>query len=173
MGGKAAMTFALEYPEMVNKLVVVDISPRQYPERAIHTKVLSIMMSMDLNKIQSRAEAEAYIDSMLDDSRIRMFVMKNLYYKMQGQLAWRLNLEAINQSMDLLFDAINSDASFTGPTLFIKGGKSDYILPEDHKKISKLFPKASIENISGASHWVHADAPDLLYQLITDFLISR
>ena len=170
MGGKTAMTYALENAGAVKKLVVIDISPRRYPERKIHTQVISQMMSIDLDSVTTRTEVEKILDSQIPDSRVRMFIMKNLYYKIHGKLAWRLNLEAINQSMDLLFDGISSDHSYPGPSLFIRGGESDYILDSDIPLIEDLFPTAIIKTISGSSHWVHADAPEELCYLLSSFL---
>ena len=170
MGGKTAMTYALENAGAVKKLVVIDISPRRYPERKIHTQVISQMMNIDLRTVTTRTEVEKILDSQISDSRVRMFIMKNLYYKLHGQLAWRLNLEAINQSMDLLFDGISSDNRYMGPALFVRGGKSDYIRDSDIPLIENLFPSAIIKTISGASHWVHADAPEELCYLLSSFL---
>jgi len=170
MGGKVAMTYALENPRKVKKLVIIDISPRKYPERKTHTQVITQMMSIDLEKVTTRGEVEKILDSKISDSRVRMFIMKNLYYKLHGKLAWRLNLEAINQSMDLLFDGIRSESQFTGPALFIRGGNSDYVPDEDIPLIKSMFPEAIIRAIPGASHWVHADAPEELCYLLSGFL---
>ena len=170
MGGKVAMTYALENPEKVKKLVIIDISPRKYPERITHTEVISHMMSIDLERITTRGEVEKILESMITDSRVRMFIMKNLYYKIHGKLAWRLNLEAINQSMDLLFDGIRSENQYKGPTLFVRGGNSDYVPDEDIPLIKSMFPEAVIETIPGASHWVHADAPEELCYHLSGFL---
>jgi pimeloyl-ACP methyl ester carboxylesterase len=170
MGGKVAMTYALENPEKVKKLVVIDISPRKYPERLTHTQIISQMLSVDLEKVTTRTEVEKIIEARITDARVRMFILKNLYYKLHGKLAWRLNLEAINQSMDLIFDGIASENKYPGPTLFIKGGKSDYILDSDLPLITGLFPEAVIKTITGASHWVHADAPEELCALLSNFL---
>jgi len=170
MGGKVAMTYALENPEKVKKLVVIDISPRKYPERLTHTQIISQMLSVDLEKVTTRSEVEKILESRITDTRVRMFILKNLYYKLHGKLAWRLNLEAINQSMDLIFDGIRSENKYSGPTLFIKGGKSDYILDSDLPLITGLFPEAVIKTISGASHWIHADAPEELCALLSGFL---
>lgn len=170
MGGKVAMTYALENPGKVNKLVVIDISPRKYPERITHTQIISQMLSVDLEKVSTRSEVEKILESRITDARVRMFILKNLYYKLHGKLAWRLNLEAINQSMDLIFDGIRSENNFPGPALFIRGGKSDYILDSDTPLITSLFPEAIIKTISGASHWIHADAPEELCALLSDFL---
>ena len=170
MGGKVAMTYTLENPEKVKKLVVIDISPRKYPERLTHTQIISQMLSVDLEKVTTRTEVEKIIEARITDARVRMFILKNLYYKLHGKLAWRLNLEAINQSMDLIFDGIASENKYPGPTLFIKGGKSDYILDSDLPLITGLFPEALIKTITGASHWVHADAPEELCALLSNFL---
>ncbi len=170
MGGKVAMTYALENPGKVKKLVVIDISPRKYPERVIHTQVISQMMSIDLEKTITRSEVEKLLDERISDTRVRMFIMKNLYYKLHGRLAWRLNLEAINQSMDLLFDRVRSENQYPGPSLFIRGGKSDYVPDSDFPLIKNLFPEAVIKTIDGATHWVHADAPEKLCALLSEFL---
>ena len=164
------MTYALENPGKVKKLVIIDISPRKYPERITHTQVISQMMSIDLNTVTTRGEVERILELKISDSRTRMFIMKNLYYKIHGKLAWRLNLEAINQSMDLLFDGIRSENQYNGPALFIRGGKSDYVPDEDIPLIKGMFPEAIIKTISGASHWVHADAPEELCFLLSGFL---
>jgi esterase len=170
MGGKVAMTYALENPDKVRKLVIVDISPRKYPERVTHTEVITQMLSIDLEKITTRTEVEKILESRISDTRVRMFILKNLYYKLHGKLAWRLNLDAINQSMDLLFDGIQSQSQYSGPTLFIRGGKSDYVLDSDIPLITDLFPGAIIKTISGATHWIHADAPEELCFLLSSFL---
>lgn len=172
MGGKTAMAYALENPEKVEKLVVIDISPRKYPERLVHTRVITEMMRTDLNKAASRAEVEKDIAGRIFDPRIRMFILKNLYYKMPGQLAWRLNLDAINNSIDQLFDGVTGEHSYKGPALFIQGGRSDYIVDEDIPLIRKFFPNAAIKTIPGASHWVHADAPEELCKILSEFLGS-
>ncbi len=170
MGGKVAMTYALENPGKVHKLVIIDISPRKYPERITHTQIISQMMGIDLENTKTRGEVEKILDSKISEPRIRMFILKNLYFKIDGNLAWRLNLEAINQSMDLLFDGIRSESQYKGPTLFIRGGKSDYVPDADIPLIESLFPQVTIKTISGASHWVHADAPEELCVLLSEFL---
>ncbi len=170
MGGKVAMTYALENPDKVKKLAIIDISPRRYPERVTHTQVISQMLSIDLEKMRTRTEVEKILDSQITDKRVQMFILKNLYYKLHGKLAWRLNLDAINQSMDQLFDSVSSTNQYAGPVLFIRGGKSDYVPDSDLALILSMFPQAQIKTISGASHWVHADAPEELCFLLSSFL---
>lgn len=170
MGGKAAMHFTLEHPHLVKKLAVIDISLRKYPERRIHTHIVSTMLSLTLSSFTTRQEVEKALIEKIDNERIRMFILKNLYYKHHGKLAWRLNLDAINNSLDMLFDAVDVPGTFDKEVLFVRGEKSDYIPDEDVGLIKRSFPKAEIKTISGATHWVHADAPDELFGILAEFL---
>lgn len=170
MGGKLAMSYALENPGSVKKLVVIDISPREYPERSIHTQVISQMLEIDLEVFKTRQEVELQLKNKLTDERVRMFILKNLYFKLHGKLAWRLNLPVINQSINNLFEGIHNNSHFRKPSLFIRGGKSDYITDIDIPLIMNLFPKADIKTIPHATHWVHADAPNELCYLLSAFL---
>jgi pimeloyl-ACP methyl ester carboxylesterase len=170
MGGKVAMTFALEHPEMVEKLVIVDISPRKYPGRNVHFDMISAMMEVDFDKIQTREEVEQQLVSSIPNKRIRLFVMKNLYRKTRQSFDWRLNLEALSANMDYVFDGVESSDVYTGPVLFIKGGKSDYIQDIDIPIIGKMFPNHQLQTIEKASHWVHAEAPEELCMLFSMFL---
>ena len=170
MGGKVAMTFALEHPDMVEKLVVVDISPRKYPGRDVHFEMIEAMMAVDFDKVETRGEVEEQLKDSIPSKRIRLFVMKNLYRKTRSTFDWRLNLPALSANMDYVFDGVQSSDKYDGPALFIRGGKSDYIQDQDFPLIHKLFPQAHIETIEKASHWVHAEAPEELCALFSSFL---
>ena len=170
MGGKAAMTYALEHPVNVEKLVVVDISPRRYPGRNVHFDMINAMMAVDFDHVSTRNEVENLLESSIPDHRIRLFVMKNLYRKTRHSFDWRLNLKALSDNMDYVFEGIESSHQYGGPTLFVKGGQSDYISTNDTDLIKGLFPQALIETIPGASHWVHADSPDELCRILSTFL---
>ncbi len=170
MGGKVAMTFALEHPEMAERLVVVDISPRKYPGRNVHFDMIAAMMAVNFDAVHSRAEVEQLLETSIPNRRIRMFVMKNLYRKTRHSFDWRLNLEALNANMDYVFEGVESSDTYEGPTLFIRGGRSDYIVDADIPLIRKLFPAAQIQTIEKASHWVHAEAPAELCSHFSAFL---
>lgn len=170
MGGKVAMTFALEHPEMIEKLVVVDISPRKYPGRNVHFDMINAMMAVDFDNVETREDVEKQLLESIPNKRIRLFVMKSLYRKTKDTFDWRLNLEAISANMDFVFDGVESTDTYRGPTLFIRGGRSDYIQDSDTPLIKDLFPNAQIQIIDDASHWVHADSPEELCRLFSLFL---
>ncbi len=169
MGGKVAMKFALEYPAKVEKLIIVDMSIREYPARPTHIDIIDTMLSVDFSKITSRKEVDDFVSEKIKLVRIRQFVLKNLYHINNIRFGWRINIQAVSDNLENVFEAVTSPYPFEKPALFIKAGLSDYIPDEDKEPIKKIFPMAEFETIDGASHWVHAEKPDELIQAILSF----
>jgi len=170
MGGKVAMRFALSYPDLVKKLIVVDIAPREYGPRKHHLSIIKTMLAVDIDNVKSRTEVSDYLAKGITDKRIRQFILKNLSRKGKEGFQWRLNLKAIAENLDKMFDGITESLTYKGPTLFIKGGSSDYILSRDYKEIYMFFSYAEIVTIEGATHWLHADAPEDFFKITFQFL---
>ena len=167
MGGKLAMKFAQTYPELMNKLVVADIGPRKYPMH--HHQILEGLQSVQLDKMKSRQEAKAQLSKYIEQDHIIQFFLKNLYWKDKGVLAWRFNLEAVvNNIQNVGDDLLNQ--KFNKPTLFIRGGNSNYILDEDIPAIENAFPDSRIATIPNAGHWLHAENPQLFFEMVDVFL---
>ncbi|QMU27039.1 alpha/beta fold hydrolase [Adhaeribacter radiodurans] len=168
MGGKAAMNFALSYPEKVNKLIVVDIAPRPYPVH--HQDIINGLNAINISTMTSRSEAEAALLPYIPEADTRLFLLKNLYRKEDNTFGWRMNLASIEQNIEEIGREITAEVPFTKPTLFIKGGNSRYIQEKDYPAIQRLFPQSQIVAVENAGHWVHAEAPEKFYQLVVDFI---
>ncbi|MBB6612895.1 alpha/beta fold hydrolase [Pontibacter sp. Tf4] len=169
MGGKVAMNYALKYPTRITKLIVVDIAPKAYPPH--HDEIIDALQSVDLASVTSRGEVDAQLAKQIQEEDVRLFLMKNLYRKEDNTFGWRMNLDAIERNYAMVAEAITSDVPFKKHTLFIKGGRSRYIKPEDiYDSIERLFTLVEVETIPNAGHWVHAEAPDQVYELVTTFL---
>ena len=168
MGGKTAMQTALRYPERVDRLIVVDMAPRAYPPQ--HLDLLEALARIDP---ANYADREAIDDELAKDVPswpIRQFLLKNLHYD-GDRYTWQMNLDALRSHYDDLIAAVDAGRrTYEGPTLFVRGGASDYVTDADREDIRTLFPNARIETIDEAGHWVHADAPEALAELVTDFL---
>lgn len=169
MGGKVGMRFALENPLLIKKLVVVDITLKAYGPRKQHLKIIEAMKSINLKEINNRSKAEEQLAKFIPEKKIQLFILKNLHRVDKKEYEWRLNFEGIEKSIKTMFDAINTSVKFNKPTLFIKGGASDYILLEDFEQIKYNFPNAEIVTIENASHWVHVEAAEKFYQLTSGF----
>lgn len=167
MGGKTAMQTALTYPDVVKGLIVVDIAPKEYPPR--HTYLLDALARIDPTDYDSRDDIDEVLAEDVSSWAIRQFLLKNLDYDGE-KYTWKMNLEAIRTHYDEVNAAIIGEDAFQGPTLFVRGENSDYVSDDDLPDIRKLFPAAELVTIDGAGHWVHADAPDALAEVVTDFL---
>lgn len=169
MGGKVAMQFALQHPEHIAQLIVVDIAPRYYPPH--HQDVISGLKAVDLQSATTRGEVDAALAQHIPDAGVRQFLAKNLYRREDSGFAWRMNLPAIEANIEEVGKETQADAPFTKPTLFIRGDRSNYIRPEqDTALIQQLFRAARIETIAGAGHWVHAEKPQELLELVLNFI---
>ncbi|KAA9325469.1 alpha/beta fold hydrolase [Adhaeribacter soli] len=168
MGGKAAMQFALQNPELLSELIVVDIAPKSYPPH--HDEIIAGLKAIDLASLKSRNEADEQLKAYVPEADTRLFLLKNLYRKEDNTFAWRANLQAVEENIDKLTNNIQLASSFPKPTLFIRGGRSRYIKPEDTATIKEYFPAARIETIEEAGHWVHAEAPEKFYDIVMNFL---
>lgn len=165
MGGKAVMYLALHYPQRTRSLVVVDIAPKAYPGG--HEEILEILMQVNLN-FPRREDIERQIAERISDPGIRLFLMKNLARDEEGRFYWRLNLPVLVREYPYVVSAIDG-TPYEGPTLFLRGERSGYILPTDEREIRRLFPKAQIQTIPSAGHWVHVDNPEAVLQALSRF----
>ena len=170
MGGKVAMQFALKYPERTNKLIVVDMSMRQYEDRQMQIDIIKAMMSIDFEQVDSRNSVSELLKHSITDEKVRLFILKNLYRKTREQLDWRPDLEDIYRNIDNIFIAISSKNVFEGSSLFIQGAESDYVLKSDTPALLQYFPHAVFKVVSHAGHWVHADNPEEFLHQVTVFL---
>ncbi len=168
MGGKVAMEFAFRYPERVEKLIVVDISPRAYA--AGHDEILDAMASLDLSLYSTRAEIERALEGRIPEERVRQFILTNLKRFAGGRYAWRINLEVLGRKYGEISKSQTSAVPFRGPTLFLRGEHSTYIHPEDLADLTRLFPAATVRTVHGAGHWVHADRPEEFVRVVLEFL---
>lgn len=168
MGGKTAMQFAVDHPEKVSKLIVADISPKEYPQH--HQDILKALQSLDFEQISSRGEAEEVLSSYIEEEGTKLFLLKNLYWREKGKLGLRMNLKVLAEKIEAVGESLPTTAVFKGETLFLRGGRSGYISEYDEVLIRKHFPKAQIRTISNAGHWLHAENPSEFYQNVKDFL---
>lgn len=168
MGGKAAMTLALNAPEAISGLMVVDIAPVAYGHQ--YAPYIDAMRSVPLAELTRRSQAEDYLENGITDPGIRAFLLQNLGQDEAG-LKWQVNLDAIEHGMaDILsFPGLNGDP-YEGPTVFLSGGKSDYVQDAYRPAIEGLFPMASYQVVDNAGHWVHAERPDEVIAAIAAFI---
>lgn len=169
MGGKVAMNFALKYPKYVERLIVVDIAPITYAPA--HQLIFAALESVDLSQNLSRSDISKIMSEKIAQPAIIQFLMKNLGRNKDKNLEWKMNWRVIQRNYDAMNHwVLQEEKSFEGEALFIKGARSNYIQEEDQIAILKYFPNAKIIAIQQAGHWVHAEQPDALLDVLQQFI---
>lgn len=168
MGGKAAMKLAVQYPERVQKMIVADISPRVYAPH--HQDIMQALNAVDFSMQPSRQDVDDIIGQYINDDSTRMFLLKSLYWKAPGQLAFRFNLDVFNREEHAVGEGLPEHAVYDGAVLFIRGGNSKYIQERDEALIRQHFPNSTIKTIPNAGHWLHAENPQRFFELVKEFV---
>ncbi|XP_004587257.2 protein ABHD11 [Ochotona princeps] len=173
MGGKTAMLLALQKPELVDRLVAVDISPVETTSVSEFRAYLAAMRAVDIPGQMPRSRARKLADEQLSpivqDVAVRQFLLTNLV-EVDGRFVWRVNLDALAQHLDKIMAFPSQQDPYPGQTLFLLGGNSQFVRPEHHAEIRRLFPRAQLQTVPHAGHWVHADRPQDFLAAIRGFL---
>ena len=168
MGGKTAMLAASLFPHIIDKLIVADIAPKYYAPH--HQQILEGLQAVDRASLSSRGEAEDLLSQYVKEAGVRLFLLKNLYWKSKGKLALRFNLDSLVQNVENVGEALPENAFFSKPTLFLRGGNSNYITSEDIPLIKSHFPEAEVETIPNVGHWLHAENKKAFFTAVMRFL---
>lgn len=167
MGGKTAMLFAVTYPDLVDKLIVVDISPKEYEPH--HNAILAGLNSVDFSVQTSRSLVDTQVAKYIPEVGVRQFLLKNVYWVEKGQLGFRFNLESLTENNPEVGKPLPQNTSFLKETLFLKGEKSNYIIPSEQIIIDNHFPNNKVVEIAKAGHWLHAENPKDFYEEVCGF----
>ncbi len=170
MGGKTSMVLALTRPELVERLLVLDISPVNYGHD--YDDYITTMQSIDLTQVTRRSDIEPVISAVAEDRSVQAFLMQNLASGDDGGYRWRIHLDAIENHMTdiMAFPRFDTEAAYQQTALFLGGSDSDRVLPAYHSEITRLFPASEIDFVKDAGHWVHADQPMATLERFKSFL---
>jgi pimeloyl-ACP methyl ester carboxylesterase len=170
MGGKVAMVAALRFPGLVGRLIVADIAPQEYPSS--HQSILQALQAVDDAEIGSRREAEEILAQYIDNRAVRLFLLKSLKRGEGDRYQLALNVDGIARC----YDGIRSWGIHAEPyeerVLVLRGDRSSYIPDEDPGRFQPWFPNATVRTIPGASHWLHAEAPEAFRREVREYLSS-
>ncbi|KAM6156731.1 sn-1-specific diacylglycerol lipase ABHD11 [Erethizon dorsatum] len=173
MGGKTGMLLALQRPELVDRLIPVDISPVTHTSLSHFSTYVAAMKAVDipdeLPLSCARKLADEQLSRVVQNLAVRQFLLTNLV-EVHGRLGWRVNLDALAQHMDQILAFPQRQESYSGPTLFLIGGDSTFVQPSHHPEMKRLFPWAQMQTVPNAGHWVHADRPQDFVAAVKGFL---
>ena len=168
MGGNIGMLFAQKYPELLEKIIIVDIIPKQYKPH--HETILNGLKSIDFNKIKSRKNVDTHLSKYISDERVRQFLLKNLYWVDKESLGLKLNIEVLIEFKDRLSIELKKGINFDKPSLFLYGDSSTYVDESDFPMLYSNFSNIEIIKVPFSGHWVHADNPSFFIDKTINFL---
>ena len=168
LGGKVAMQMALSVASRVDALVVADIAPVEYPPH--HDAVFTALDAVAEARCESREMAADIMSRSPLEEGVIHFLLMSLKRSDDGIYRWRFNLEGIKRDYRAVRARPDAGQAYAGPVLFVKGGDSDYILPEHQSRVLSLFPSAQLKVMSGCGHWLHAQQPALFNSIVGRFL---
>jgi esterase len=154
------------HPDQLEKLIVVDISPRPY--NLEHYVIIDGLKAVPINTITSRNEADAALEPFVAEPDVRQFLLKNLQRTPEG-FKWKINLPVIDKNLSKIGLDLQFQGTFDKPTLFIRGARSKYVRDEDMTRINEIFPKATLETLD-TGHWVQAEKPQEFVDLVIRWL---
>lgn len=169
MGGKAAMAMALRWPDQVERLLVADIAPITYVHG--NNLIAAAMSAIPLTPTLTRHEADAALTEAVPRPDIRAFLLQNLRFGPSPR--WRIGLTEITAAIPDLEGWADLPGAYPGPSLFVTGANSDYVLPEHRPAIRAQFPLARFVAVKNAGHWVHADNAAGFLSVLEAFLHVR
>ena len=169
MGGKTAMQLALQFPDRIAALIVVDIAPVCYDHLHKQLKLIEAMQELDLAGEMSRSEIEKKLAVKIPEKRLLSFLMTNLNGQ-NGQFQWRIGLQQIAAGMPDLLNYPDLKSVFKGPVQFIGGENSAYLKFEYHALIRKYFPESRITLLKNCGHWLHVEQPAAFQKTVNEFL---
>ncbi|WP_406721263.1 alpha/beta fold hydrolase [Thioclava litoralis] len=167
MGGKAVMVLALTRPDLVNRLIVADVAPIAYQHS--QDSLIQAMKGLDLDGLTLRSEANRRLSQTVGSEAVRAFLLQSLDLKSTPP-HWKLNLDVLEAEMGKIVGFPELSGAFTGETLFVYGGASDYVQPGYQPTIDRLFPHNTMAKIDGVGHWLHAEKPREFEQIVRDFI---
>ena len=171
MGAKTAMLLSLSKPELIDQLIVSDISPKDYQSKAEVRKIGEGLIKLNLNGIEKRKDLDIHLEKYVNNSQIRQFLMKNIYRLESGKFSFYPNIRVLEKSISIIEKFPYMGGEFNKPVLFLKGEKSNYInIKTDKDLIRSYFPNSKILEIEGAGHWIHFDCPDLFFHKVVEWI---
>ncbi|WP_110182567.1 alpha/beta fold hydrolase [Nocardioides solisilvae] len=172
MGGKVAMLTALRHPELVERLVVVDIAPATYRRVGEFAGFISAMQALDLDALTRREEADEQLAAAVPDPAVRGFLLQNL--RREGdRWRWQVNLDLLEEGLGVIGgwpEEASELPPYEGPVLWIAGATSHYVRDEQAPQMERYFPRVRRVTVKNAGHWVHSEQPAVFLEVLSRFL---
>lgn len=177
LGGRTVMQLALRRPELVERLVVVDVAPvAQDSTSSVFAGLVAALRRLDLGTVASRDEADEHLRPLIPNDTVRGFLLQNLRRGSRDGSGrsgwyWACNLDVLERDLDAVSAWPDPGSStYDGPVLWVRGALSNYVRPEYRPAMESMFGQTRLVTVKNASHWVHSEQPGAFVDVLAWFL---
>ena len=177
LGGLTAIALTSEAPELVARLVLVDVTPGVDREKAapIAQFIAGPESFESFDEILART---IEFNPTRSESSLRRGVLHNAVERDDGRWVWRYQrprlVEQDNLQLPADFATLWDDVSrITVPLMLVRGAAAGSVVDDDDvAELRRRQPTARVELVEGAGHSIQGDRPLALARLLEDFLAS-
>ena len=171
LGGLTAIRLAAARPDLVRRLVLVDVTPGVTAEKSAPISAF-VQGPETFGSFDELLERTIRFNPSRSASSLRRGLLHNARPLPDGRWAWRYDrLRPPGGELD--FAALWADlAAVTVPVMLVCGTESGVVSDEDRAQFRRLQPAARLEMVNGAGHSIQGDRPVELAALIDDFVFG-
>jgi pimeloyl-ACP methyl ester carboxylesterase len=175
LGGLTAIALAAEAPELVRKLVLVDVLPGIKPQRAQHITDF-VNGPASFASLDELLERTARFNPGRSRSSLRRGILHNAEQQSDGTWVWRWarHRRSAAPAADARYESLWAAlSSITVPVLLARGMRPDSVLDDDNEReLLRRLPSAKVVSVEEAGHSLQGDTPLELAAIIQDFVFS-
>ena len=168
-GGKVAVKLFQNYPNLFQKLILIDSSNERLSTPSSINLWINAIKKIPLHLYSTYSEAKIFFEKEGIPEQEQELLLKNIQRE-KNRLSWRANISEITENIGLILEEIRITFPITTPTYLIRGEFSTHISNNTISKMKENFPllKDTVINCSG--HWVHVDNKTEFTQTMLSFL---
>lgn len=177
MGGLIALTTAGEYPDLIERLVLVDVTPQIDLEG--RARIIGFMKARPEGFATIEAAAAAVADYLPHRTRPSdpSGLKRNLRQHADGRWRWHWDpalLDSFEPDHATAVERYSAAARhIRARTLLLRGGRSGLVKPEHIRHFQQLIPHASYEDVADAEHMIAGDRNDAFNEAVLRFFGDR
>ncbi|HLX88541.1 MAG TPA: alpha/beta hydrolase [Acidimicrobiales bacterium] len=180
LGGLTAIALAKAAPELVRKLVLVDVLPGLKGSRSMHIADF-VNGPQTFDSLDDLLERTAAFNPTRSRSSLRRGILHNAEQQEDGTWRWRwarhrplASESSPDQTPESLFEELWESVSSIGvPLMLARGMRPDSVLgDEDEDELRRRLPSARVVHVEEAGHSLQGDTPLELAALIENFVFG-
>ncbi|MEC8159388.1 MAG: alpha/beta fold hydrolase [Pseudomonadota bacterium] len=173
LGGKVAMQLAVNRPELIQRLVILDISPKAYNVRR-HDHIFAGLNAVKAAGVKTRAAAREVLLAHIEEPSVADFLLTSAYKDESGLIDWRFNLAQLEVDYRHMLSSIEVQEArglpCQIPSLVVRGAASNYVPKTTKQDFAHLFGALNVVTVKNAGHWLHQEQTEIVLSLIGRFI---